>query len=103
MANFLIAYNSSAMNPSLVIPTDETETLSYNVRNVGVDGIVLESRLSLSEEHEYQIIPCFSSIYAGCRGYQAQACQGAANEEETHNVTLASIGECPVSENEQQK
>ena len=63
MANFLIAYNSSAMNPSLVIPTDEFELLSYTVRNVGVDGIVLESILSLKEAHEYQIIPCFSSVH----------------------------------------
>lgn len=97
MANFFVAYNSSGMDPSLVIPTDETATLSYKVRNLGVDGIVLENSLSLIEEHEYQIIPCFSSTYAGCLGYQL-ACQREANEKGTHKITLASIGKCPESE-----
>ena len=90
MANFFVAYNSLSMDPSLVIPTDKVEILSYTVRDSGVDGVVLESSVSLREEHEYHVIPCFSSTYAGCFGYQAQALTDKQNG--ANDVTLASIG-----------
>lgn len=100
MANFFIAYNSLSMDPSLVIPTDKIEILSYTVRNSGVDGVVLESSLSLAEEHEYHVIPCFSSTYADCFGYQAQACQRITDKQNrVSEVALASIGKYSKSGN----
>jgi hypothetical protein len=98
MANFFVAYNSSHMDPSLVIPTDKVEILSYTINDSGVDGVVaLECSLSLTEEHEYHVIPCFSSTYAGCFGYQAQALTDKQNG--ANDVTLASIGKYSKSEN----
>ncbi len=100
MANFFVAYNSINMNASLVIPTDKIGVLSYTVRDLGLDGIVLESSVSLRDEHEYHVIPCFSSTYTGCLGYQAQACQKITDKQNRlSEVTLASIGKYSESEN----
>ncbi len=100
MTNFFVAYNSSHMDPSLAIPTDKVEILSYAVKDSGVDGVALECSLSLTEEHEYHVIPCFSSTYAGCFGYQAQAYQRITDKQNGANdVTLASIGKYSESGN----
>jgi hypothetical protein len=98
MTHFFVACNLSGLESSAVIPAGKFELLSYTAKDMGIDGVLLESRLSLKEADEYRIIPCFSSVYAGCHGYQAQACQLAPDGSATEPIAIAAIGEFPESE-----